>query len=638
MRFKSAFMLALAMLASTAAAQTTPVKTPRPVGDFAKLPFFDNPVLSPDGRKVAARIAVNGKQVFAIVPLTREAKPALISAGENDLLDWGWAGNDWLAARIGGVAPIEGQSIYFTRIAGVSADGKTVKPIDFEKGGQSADVIWAARDGTPRALIVRQRSWFLDQGFWPDVSMVDLSTGKARDVVGGRASVMRWFADPTGVVRMGIGYSDTTREARLLYRESENAAFATVDRAKRRNDESLTIPIFRAGGLPPITMATTDGFDTVNELDMKTLTVGRSIWRTEGYDVDSVIIHPTNGVLEGVLYTSDRSRVHWLDPKLAEVQTLLDKAVGERIASITSMSDDRSRLLVHVAAAGQPGAYFYYDAVAGGAMNRLAWINETIKGARLGTMSAFRYKARDGLSIEAILTVPAGREARNLPLILMPHGGPEARDTVSYDWWAQFLADRGYAVVQPNYRGSTGYGEAFLKAGDGNWGTKMQDDLNDAVDDLAKRGVIDPKRVCIIGASYGGYAAMRGAQRDGARYRCAVSYAGVSDLRAMLSYDGRFLNGRTSADGWKSSAANLDEVSPINGAASLSTPILIMHGKKDLRVPVSQSRRMVDRLRDAGKPVEYVEQPLGDHHFSREDDRRTFLEAIERFLKQHNPA
>jgi dipeptidyl aminopeptidase/acylaminoacyl peptidase len=350
------------------------------------------------------------------------------------------------------------------------------------------------------------------------------------------------------------------------------------------------------------------------------------------------MLNPAGTAVAGIRYTSDRERVQWTDPMLVNVQESLDKSVGSRAAQIVSLNHDQSRMIVWVGDSSQPGSYYYFDAGAGGPMHLFAHVNDAIKAERLGPVSTYRYKARDGLSVEAILTLPKGRDAKNLPLILMPHGGPEARDTASYDWWAQFLADRGYAVVQPNYRGSTGYGDEFRNAGDGQWGIKMQDDLNDAVADLATKGTIDPKRVCIAGASYGGYAAMRGAQRDGAKFRCAISYAGVSDLNGMIRYDGRFLNANASRAGWKEAAPDLKDVSPINHPADFSTPILIIHGKKDLRVPVSQSRRMVARLKEAGKPVDYIEQPEGDHHFSRQADRQQFLEAIETFLKKHNPA
>lgn len=202
----------------------------------------------------------------------------------------------------------------------------------------------------------------------------------------------------------------------------------------------------------------------------------------------------------------------------------------------------------------------------------------------------------------------------------------------------QFLAWRGYAVIQPNYRGSTGFGTALVEKGYGEWGLKMQDDLNDAVTHLADAGIADPKRVCIAGASYGGYAAMRGAQRDGKLFRCAISYAGVSDLGALARYDSQSLLGAEYRADLKEKAPDFDAVSPLRHPEEFSTPILIMHGKLDLRVPVKQSRDMAEKLKDAGKNYRYVEQPLGDHHFSREADRLQFLKEMDAFLQQYNPS
>ena len=640
------FVVALAALLlgpAVAQAQSAPpvAQAKRPVTDFAKLPFMEGPELSPDGTRIAAKLAVNGIQTLAIIRLFNpdHLPPVFVGLGENELVSWTWVNDDWLAIRIGTAIKEMGDDFYVTRIAGISADGKKMNPIGFKEGGQSADLIWTARDGTPRVLMSRQKSIYLDQGFWPGVEEVDVSTGRIRNVIPGQVNVFNWFADASGAVRMGIGYNDGTRMARLLYRPDGKGNFRIVDRADRRRDERLTVPFLFVGDkTKSMTISAPDGFDALHEIDLQTLSVGKRVFGVDGYDLGGVTMTPDGSGIAGVSYTSDRDHIHWMDPALAEIQALLDKAVGNRAASIISLSRDQKKMLVQVGDASQPGSIYYYDAAAGGTMHLFSYVNVAIKSAPLGPVSTYRYKARDGLSIEAVLTLPRGRDPKNLPLILMPHGGPEARDTASYDWWAQFLADRGYAVVQPNYRGSTGYGGKFLDAGDGEWGLKMQDDLNDAVADLAAKGTIDPKRVCIVGASYGGYAAMRAAQRDGAKFRCAVSYAGVSDLNGMTRYDGRFLNANAARDGWRKSAPDLKAVSPLNHPEDFSTPILIMHGKKDLRVPVSQSRRMVDRLKAAGKPVEYIEQPKGDHHFTREADRIQFLEAVDAFLAKHNPA
>ncbi len=643
------FGLTATILAPSVAIAQTPApaaaapaaSAPRPVADFATLPFMQGPELSPDGTRVAAQLAIGGRQVFAILPLFKDAaqKKVVVELGENELLSWTWVNDAWLAIRVGNASTIEGEPAYITRVAGVSADGKTIKPIAFREGGQSSNIIWAARDGTPRILITRQQSIYLDSGFWPTVEEVDVSTGIKRPVLIGRPGVMNWYADATGTVRMGIGYDDASRSSRLLYRSTGQDPFRTIDRANYKRDERLTVPYLVTGEVTrSLTVSAHEGYSAVYELDLPNLTIGKRVFQIDGYDVDGVQLTPDGATLAGVYYTSDRPRVKWMDPVLGETQAMLDKAVGARVASIVSFSRDQKRMLVAVGDASQPGSIYYFDLAGGGAMNLFAHLNDKIKAVRLGPVSTYRYKASDGLSIEAVLTLPKGHEAKNLPLIVMPHGGPEARDTASYDWWAQFLADRGYAVVQPNYRGSTGYGQKFEDAGDGQWGLKMQDDLNDAVADLAAKGMIDPKRVCIVGASYGGYAALRAAQRDGAKFRCAVSYAGVSDLNGMIRYDGQFLNAKASKAGWAKVAPDLKDVSPLNHAASFAAPVLIMHGKKDLRVPAWQSRKMADRLKAAGKPHEFIEQPEGDHHFSRQADRQQFLEALEAFLRKHNPA
>lgn len=615
-------------------------KAPRPIEDFAALPFMESPRLSPDGTKVATKIAVRGEQYFAVVPLFGGGAPALVPAGGKDINWWRWVNEDWLVVGIGQLQEVEHTDFYIRRAIGVSADGKKIVPLAFREAAQGADdVIWIADDGTPRIRLALQTSVYLnDEGFWPEVVEIDVSTGKSKRVLRSHQGVSSWYADGKGVVRMGIGLAAEGRSSRLLYREKDDENFRTLDRANSRKGQKLLLPIlFLSQAGEALAIDDRDGFDAVYKLDLKTLTLGEKVFGADGYDVVGIVADPTGSSLLGVTFTDTGQRVHWIDPDAANIQTQLDGAVAPRRATILSNDRKLERYLIHLGGADRPGG-FYVMNVADGKLQRLAHFNERIGSAALHPVRTIRYKARDGLEIPAVLTLPAGRAAKGLPVIVMPHGGPFARDDESWDWWPQFLADRGYAVVQPNYRGSSGYGTAFAEKGEGQWGLAMQDDLNDALAHLAREGIADPKRACMVGASYGGYAAMRAAQRDGSLYRCAVSFAGVSDMPALLRYDRSFFNSGRGRDWLREQAPDLKSVSPINFVDQFSTPILLVHGKEDQRVPAKQSRELAERLRAAGKSVRYVEQPKGDHHFSREEDRLQFLKALEAFLKEHNPA
>jgi dipeptidyl aminopeptidase/acylaminoacyl peptidase len=240
--------------------------------------------------------------------------------------------------------------------------------------------------------------------------------------------------------------------------------------------------------------------------------------------------------------------------------------------------------------------------------------------------------------------LPVGRAAKNLPLIVMPHGGPYGvRDRGDYDSEVQLLANRGYAVLQPNYRGSESYGRSFEEKGTGQWGRAMQDDLDDGMDWLVKQGIADPKRVCMVGSSYGGYAAMWGATRNPERYRCAASFAGVMDVPRQLKYSRDFFVNAKSARKWKDrvrgeQSFNLSDISPIGQVPRLSVPVLITHGDKDQRVPLKQSALYAKALEKAGKPFEYHVYPGEGHGLTNPDNRKDYFDRLEAFLAKHNPA
>jgi dipeptidyl aminopeptidase/acylaminoacyl peptidase len=277
------------------------------------------------------------------------------------------------------------------------------------------------------------------------------------------------------------------------------------------------------------------------------------------------------------------------------------------------------------------------------------WIGDIYIAVPFGQIAqakAITYKAADGLEIPAYLTLPIGKPAKGLPLIVMPHGGPAARDYLDFDWLREAIVSRGYAVLQPNFRGSAGYTDAFMAAGYGQWGRKMQTDLSDGVQDLVAQGVVDPKRVCIFGWSYGGYAALAGATLEHGVYRCAADMAGPADLRRMLNrvqaledtrknstqrYWDRFMGATGPND------LTLDLISPADQAAKADIPILIVHGKDDTVVAYNQSQVMADALSRAGKPYTLVTLKGEDHWGSRSETRLQLLSTVMDFLLKNNP-
>jgi dipeptidyl aminopeptidase/acylaminoacyl peptidase len=327
---------------------------------------------------------------------------------------------------------------------------------------------------------------------------------------------------------------------------------------------------------------------------------------------------------------------------MQSLQARLDKALPNRVNRIVSRDSTDNRFIVWSAAASDPGVYYLYDR-SRRELTEIARPHGKLEGKRLAPVEAVRYKARDGLTIPAYLTKPEGRAGKALPLIVMPHGGPFIRDRWQYDGWVQFLANRGYAVLQPNFRGSTGFGKDFVDAASGQFGRKMQDHLDDGVRWLVAQGVVDPKRVCMMGASYGGYAAMWAAARNPDIYRCAISFAGISEVRSMLRFNGGGWVARRYYRDWRDrirgeNKSDLEAVSPLSRASRVKVPLLIAHGDDDKIVPIAQSRRMHEALRQAKVDHEFIVYPGEGHGFRKSQNSVDFLKRVETFLAKHNPS
>ena len=362
-------------------------------------------------------------------------------------------------------------------------------------------------------------------------------------------------------------------------------------------------------------------------------------------DPDGLIRHPATGLVIGAVYSQgDEREYEFTDSAVDRALRSARAPFRGRNPVVVSYSDDLRQIVVRTWGLTDAGSYHLVDLDAGTA-RMVGEAYPTV--ANVGEVRPIRYAAADGMEIPGYLTLPPGvTDPRNLPLVVLPHGGPASRDTLSFDWWAQALAARGYAVLQPNFRGSDGLGQAHLEAGYGEWGGKMQSDLSDGVRWLASEGIVDPQRVCIVGASYGGYAALAGPTLDQGVYRCAVSVNGVSDLRAMVAWSAQRTGARNSPTVryWyrfmgaeRVGDRTLDARSPRQQAARADAPILLLHGRDDTVVPYDQSRIMAAALRDAGKPYELIRLDGEDHWLSRGDSRQRMLAETIRFLEAHNP-
>ena len=366
-------------------------------------------------------------------------------------------------------------------------------------------------------------------------------------------------------------------------------------------------------------------------------------------DIDGTYTDPYTGAIIGVYVGGSKTTIHWLDAQAQQRAAAVRRAFPNRQVSVYGWSVDGARTLAKVETPSTPPVYYLIDF-----KSRRAYIAGEeypgLEGATLGEFREITYKARDGTPIPAYLTLPPpGKHAGPGPLVVLPHGGPQARDYPAFDWLAQFLATRGYAVLQPQFRGSSGFGEAFERAGYRQWGGLMQDDVTDGVRAMIDQGIADAHHVCIVGASYGGYAALAGAAFTPDLYACAASVNGVSDLRELRRTQVPTVVGSafrvrrvisTAESVWTERIGSetdpaLATKSPINSVASIKIPVMIAYGTGDGVVPTEQSLRMAEALQKAGKTVTVVKLPYEDHWLSQAATRTAMLEALDSFLKQH---
>lgn len=657
----AASALATGWVASAAPAsaqeESKPIEGKVSMDVLASLSFMEDPAMSPDGSKVAVALGAGNSRTYGIIDLSKPgSKPQMFAqsetfkdGGDREIVGWEWFGNNYLLIQLLSRDIIFGQRTDLSRLVSYNLETKKLTPIAWQDAAGAAANILYRDEGKGQILLQRQSlKNGSERAFRPEVVRVDVATGKiVETVMAPNPIVSGWAADGKGVVRMGFGGDADTGEERLLYRSDANGQMKTTQKVIDKDFTGVGIrpQLFLDEPDMALVSSNHEGRSAIYKANLKTMKIQEKVFGVEGYDVGGVIENEDENGALGFAYTSDRSRREWVSPMHKEIQAVLDDQFGKGNAQLVSSNKGDTKFVVSVAKTSQPGGLYIYD-VNAASLGLLGWQNSVIKDGELNRRSLITYSASDGMKIEAVLTMPRHRKhAKNLPLVMLTHGGPYGvRDDTSYDDWSQAIAEQGYIVVQPNYRGSGGYGKDFVKAGraDG-FGTRMQDDLNDAMDHLVKQGLVDPKRACMMGWSYGGYASARAAQRDPQRWRCTVAGAGVYDLPMMRDYDKEYL-GSFGANYLAKGANELSAVSPARNTDTKWSPILVVHGVRDPRVPIAQGRTLVARLKGSGKKkgvdYDYIEQPRNGHYgrYFTKAERIEWLQGSADWFERFNPA
>ncbi|WP_055025982.1 S9 family peptidase [Shewanella sp. P1-14-1] len=644
---KRIFMLILLLCITNtpfaALAQTSKV-TQLPVEAFASIPDVSHVRLSPNGKHIASLLLDDTAEVpHKIVALFNTETGQFHIPMKNDhekfmITNLTWASDEILlitalmpSKRFGKNAN-ESLLIKYNLTTGEAGSVLTKKALKrFDSIPQyQGDVI----DLLPKdpEHILLSVSGFSKRVSEPTVIKVNLYNGSFTTEQYYREHVIDWMTDQQHRVRIATYQDRDTTEYRIYEQSEANGDLRLLWKSEAYSEETV-IPLgFDVNPNTLYVKAYHEGFYAVFKVDLTDPKLTKElVYKQDNTDVHATLIHSKVTRQAIGIATGDDNEYHFWDKNYKKLVNRLKAALPDTQNYLTQFSNNERRYMVYATSPTQPGLFLYGDRDA----NRLEVIAakySQLTPALLVEPQQISYEAKDGLEIPAYLTLPKGIEAKKLPTIIFPHGGPHSYVSDSFDYWTQFFANRGYAVLQMNFRGSTGLGYEFKKAGMQGWGKAMQGDVDQGTRYLINQGIADPDKICIVGGSYGGYAAMMGAAMNPGLYQCVISFAGVADVEDLVKlsrfYTTHELTKKTLGDDYD----ELYEYSPIRHADKINVPILLIHGDNDKVVQVSQSRDMYRKLDALDKPVEYVEIENGNHYLSNNQHRLMTFKAIEKFL------
>jgi len=611
---------------------------PPPVEAYGKLPAIETPRLSPGGTTLAFLSSRDGRRCLVLHRLDDDRRTRGLCPGQYEVRWFAWKNDERLILEVYTPSRLAGaESRTESRLLAIDVDGAHLRDLTEPRSQRAVDfgqdqVIDMLPDDPTHVLVSVYRS-DIDS---PDVVRVNVYTGAMRTAVRGRDGIATWKTDSAGHVRVGIAVGDG--KVRTYYRDDPDDPFRLIRADDAANASSFAVlAIGETPGLLYVASSEPTGRRAVYPYEVATGRFLDAYASRPDADIDRLFLD--GGRPAGYGYTLDEPEFVFTDAAARQDAEQIAKVLpGYRTYVVDGTADGR-RLLVLAAGGSRPGAYYLLTRAGDkGVLGELGGTHPDIPESALAPVQPVSYRARDGLTIHGYVTLPPGKtlppgpRSAPIPFVVMPHGGPSARDELGFDYIAQMIASRGYGVLQPNYRGSKGYGATFERAGFQQWGLAMQDDVTDGAQWLIDQKLADPKRICIVGWSYGGYAALMGAIKTPDLYRCAASMAGVSDLRRRLDRAVRSRFADLNVPRYDSDPAAIAANSPVLHADRIRIPILLAHGRRDFTVPVEDTEAMERALRLAGRPVEALYFDADDHYLFREEDRIAYLKALDRFL------
>ena len=614
--------------------------------DFYRLPRFSAASLSPSGQYLSARVMTGNKLGLLVQPLEGDGKPYLMDSGDN----WTIRRTLWVSDHeilVGFYRPTSfGPSpVLVTRAMLLDMKTRKVRTLFRREEGYG---FLQLQDQFLGRILDKPGSFLIEgtKGNNPKLPSVYVVSGApsklpSRALQNALQDVVSWEADALSNVRVGHGFTSDQERGVLKLKDAEGE-WHDVSGLLEREAEVLALPT-RDLNEYLLLMLPTGSSDDTNLRHVYSYDVSSGaeqlLYKANHSEVAYVLMDIKGENVVLVQYQDEALPPVIFHPLLKETYTALSTRFPDSWIGLQSVSDDLSRALFIVNSPTVPGVLYLYNDEAR-ELKAISVQYPSLGASQLAEVYPISYPARDGETIPAYVTLPKGmplETARELPFVLLPHGGPHARDFRRFDWFAQMLANAGYGVLQTNFRGSTGYGVAFERAGRQQWGQVMLDDITDATRWLIEEKIAAADQICILGEAFGGYAALMSAVKTPELYRCAASLNGVSDLFSLVAegrkYVGGFYFRRHVGRLWH--RQHLLESSPRPRADEVQVPILLVVAEKNRTVNPLHTRRMFKALQKAKKEVELIELPEGDHYLSRQDNRQTFAEALLAFLRRH---